>query len=324
MRTSSGPAFVKLEATGNDFVVVDETGLEPALPELQRRLICDRHKGVGADGVLTILPSRDDVHAIVAGVRQAARFRMHITNPDGSVPEMCGNGLRCVARHLAETGRIPVGTEIVVDTDAGARVVTVADDLSAVTIDMGVADFLSPRQFTPSLLRAAFDVEELSVEEKPALGFVADAKRLRGGRGTFPTGQALGVQATTVSMGNPHLVLEVDALPDVATASRLGRQLEFDRARFPERTNIEWVVDSGGKGIGDVDVVVWERGAGLTQACGTGACAVIAALVRAGRRQSGTTTCHLPGGPLAITVSSLTAPIFMRGPVRRAFAGTWS
>ena len=286
---------MKLEATGNDFVVVDETGGAPALPEPLRMLLCDRHKGVGADGVLTILPSRDDVHAIVRGRRQSARFRMHITNPDGSVPEMCGNGLRCVARHLAETGRIPVGEEIVVDTDAGARVVTVADDLAAVTIDMGVADFLSPRQFTPSLLRAPFDVDEL-----------------------------FGVPATTVSMGNPHLVLEVEALPDLQTSSRLGRQLEFDRARFPERTNIEWVVDSVGKGAGDVDVIVWERGAGLTQACGTGACAVVAALVRAGRRPPGTTTCHLPGGPLSITVSSLDAPIFMRGPVRRAFAGTWS
>lgn len=293
--TTLRPSFVKLEATGNDFVVVDEAGGQPALPEALRILLCDRHKGVGADGVLTILPSRDDVHAIVDGRRQHARFRMHITNPDGSVPEMCGNGLRCVARHLAETGRIPVDEAVVVDTDAGARVVTVAETFDHVTIDMGVADFLSPRQFTPSLLRVPFDHVELN-----------------------------GVPATTVSMGNPHLVLEVDRLPDQQTSSHLGRQLEFDRLRFPERTNIEWVVDSVGRQAGDVDVIVWERGAGLTQACGTGACAVVAALVRAGRRAPGTTTCHLPGGPLAITVSSLDAPIFMRGPVERVFAGVFS
>ena len=310
MTTSLGPAFVKLEATGNDFVVIDDPllfsgGSTPTLPAALRILLCDRHRGVGADGVLTILPSRDDVHALVDGRRQSARFRMHITNPDGSIPEMCGNGLRCVARHLAETGRIPVEQQVVIDTDAGARTVIVAATFDHVTIDMGLADFLSPRQFTPSLLRVPFDVEGLK-----------------------------NVPATTVSMGNPHLVLEVATLPDCATSARMGRQLELDSARFPQRTNIEWVVDSvvgsvvgsagADRGPGDVDVIVWERGAGLTQACGTGACAVVAALVRAGRRQPGTTTCHLPGGPLAITVSSLQAPIFMRGPVERVFSGVFS
>lgn len=295
MTTMSGPAFVKLEATGNDFVVVDETGTAPALPEPLRMAMCDRHRGVGADGVLTVLPARANVVAVVDGVELSARYRMHITNPDGSVPEMCGNGLRCVARHLASSGRIATNVPVVVDTDAGARVVVVTEALDAVTIDMGTADFLSPRQFTPSLLRTPFvGVPELE-----------------------------GVLATTVSMGNPHLVLEVDTLPDLVTAARLGALLEHDRRRFPERTNIEWVVDRH-DGSGDVDVIVWERGAGLTQACGTGACAVVAALVHAERRAPGTTTCHLPGGPLSITVSSLTAPIFMQGPVRRVFAGAWT
>jgi diaminopimelate epimerase len=277
----------KLEATGNDFVVVDEDdGREPALSVATRRWLCDRHRGVGGDGVLTILRARDDVAA-----RTGARYRMHITNPDGSVPEMCGNGLRCVARHLAETGRIPTEREVVVDTDAGPRTLTVAADFDAVTIDMGRADFSSPRQFTPALLRGSLD----DVVDDPIVR---------------------GLPATTVSMGNPHVVLEAEAVPSVADAGRAGPALEFLRARFPERTNIEWAVD---REDGGIDVVVWERGAGLTQACGTGACAVAAVFVRNGRRAPGVITCHLPGGPLRLTVSSLEAPILMEGPVVRVF-----
>ena len=282
----AGLSFVKLEATGNDFVVVDEDGPEPALPVSVRMALCARHTGVGADGVLTILPARDAVTAV------GGRYRMHITNPDGSVPEMCGNGLRCVARHLAETGRIDVDSAVVIDTDAGPRTVVVAHDLGHVTIDMGRANLDSRRQFPQRLDRAVLDVDGLH-----------------------------GAPATSVSMGNPHVVLEVSSLPDRRTAAQLGPALEFDRQRFPERTNVEWVVD---RADGDLDVLVWERGAGLTQACGTGACAVTAALVHHGRRGAGTTVCHLPGGPLRITVTTLAEPIFMEGPVRRVFAGVWS
>jgi diaminopimelate epimerase len=119
-------------------------------------------------------------------------------------------------------------------------------------------------------------------------------------------------------MGNPHLVLEVDALPDTQGAARVGAAIEHDRATFPERTNVEWVVP---RGDGSVDVVVWERGAGLTLACGTGACAVAAALVRHGVLARGTSTVWLPGGPLRITVGDSDAPVWMEGPVRRAFVG---
>ncbi len=293
-----GLRFTKLEATGNDFVVVDQVddvsatlGDDVALDVGARRWLCDRHRGVGGDGVLTVMRAR------AAAAAAGARYRMHITNPDGSVPEMCGNGLRCVARHLAHTGRIPRGVEVAVDTDAGVRIVTVADDLGHVTIDMGHADFISPRQFTPSFDRAPL----------PAEGPGADAV-------------VVGRLSTTVSMGNPHVVIEADVMPDVDAAARAGRALEFWAARFPERTNIEWVVDRH-DGSGDVDVVVWERGAGLTQACGTGACAVAAALVKSGRRAPGVVVCHLPGGPLRITVASLDAPIMMTGPVSRAFDG---
>jgi len=264
-------AFSKLEATGNDFVVVDAASATDLLPLATRISLCDRHKGVGGDGVLT--------------VSVADRPRMHITNPDGSVPEMCGNGLRCVARHLAESGRIAVDEDVVVDTDAGPRTVRVAPDLNSVTIDMGVAAFSSKTQFPRALLR------------EPLHGFA---------------------RATTVSMGNPHVILEVDALPSSAEAARIGRAIELDASVFPERTNVEFVVV---RDVANVDVVVWERGAGLTQACGTGACGVVAVLVKHGVVPAGTTTVHLPGGPLRITVDTLDRPILMQGPVRRTFAG---
>jgi len=280
--------FTKLEATGNDFVVVDEDvidAVEPALPVSVRKALCARHTGVGADGVLTILHARPEARAL------GAVYRMHITNPDGSVPEMCGNGLRCVARHLAETGRIAREIDVVIDTDAGCRTVRVAPDAGSVTIDMGRPDLDSQRQFPERLDRS-------------------------------PLSHVAGLKATSVSMGNPHVVIEADELPSPEDATRRGSAIELDRVLVPERTNVEWVVDRH-DGTTDVDAIVWERGAGLTQACGTGACAVVAALVRHGRRQPGTTTVHLPGGPLSITVTALDAPVLMTGPVRRVFAGVF-
>jgi diaminopimelate epimerase len=277
-------AFTKLEATGNDFVVVDEdTGVAPALTVDVRRGLCDRHRGVGGDGVLTILAARADAAAL------GARYRMHITNPDGSVPEMCGNGLRCVALHLAQTGRIAVDLDVVVDTDAGPRTLRVLPSLAAVDIDMGPARFSAPAQFPRALDRDCYVVPG----------------------GDFS-------RATTVSMGNPHVVLEVERLPSLEVAARVGRTIEHDAETFPQRTNVEWAVVADD---GSVDVVVWERGAGLTQACGTGACGVAAALVRHGVVRRGPTTVRLPGGPLRITVGAPGESVWMEGPVRRVFCG---
>jgi diaminopimelate epimerase len=282
--SSSSIVFTKLEATGNDFIVVDEDeGHAPALSLGARKALCDRHRGVGGDGVLTILAARDTARSV------GARYRMHITNPDGSVPEMCGNGLRCVALHLARTGRIAVDAAVVVDTDAGPRTLRVLPTLDAATIDMGPARFFSPAQFPRALDRASLTVEGLRYE-----------------------------RATTVSMGNPHVVLEVDTLPSVEHAARLGRAIEQNAALFPERTNVEWAV---ARDDGSVDVVVWERGAGLTQACGTGACGVAAVLVRHGVLHRGTTMVRLPGGPLLITVAGPADSVWMQGPVRTVFAG---
>ena len=271
--------FFKYEGLGNDFVVVDERcatpGSEPSLSFDERRALCAAHTGVGADGVLTVLPPR--AHGALA--------RMHITNADGSVPEMCGNGLRCVSRYLVDSGVAVVAAAHLVDTDAGTRAVVVEHDgAQTVSIEMGRPSFAQPRQFPP-MRRATVDIE----------------------------GRA--VRASTVSMGNPHLVLELE--PDAVTAARIGAVLERD-ARFPERINVELAAQRAPL---EIDVVVWERGVGLTRACGTGACAVAAAFVDAGLAPyDEEIAVRLPGGVLRVRVPR-TGSIIMRGPAHRVFDG---
>jgi diaminopimelate epimerase len=278
--------FAKYEGLGNDFVVIDERGgREPALPVSTRSSLCDRHRGVGGDGVLTILAPRVD----------GAVARMHITNADGSVPEMCGNGLRCVSLFLVDAGVVKPGQEHVVDTDAGPRAATVLDDGAGgwlVKVDMGPARFDVPGQIP------AWRDERVVVD------------------GTE-------VRASTVSMGNPHVILDVTSSggePSVEEATRLGRILEVDK-RFPERTNVELAAV---RADGSVDVVVWERGVGITEACGTGACGTAAVLARAGRVPFDTdVVVRLPGGPLRVRVPrDERGSVFMTGPARKVFEGT--
>jgi diaminopimelate epimerase len=263
--------FSKLHGTGNDFVVIDDrAATTPTMTMSQRRWLCDRHLGVGADGVLTIL----------AGER--GRFRMHITNPDGSVPEMCGNGLRCVALELARRGDVPRQQPVVIDTDAGPKTVVVNDD--EVTIDMGVPALASP-QFHPDA------AQRVSAATKN--------------------------HARCVSMGNPHVVQFVSALPSIEVATIEGSRIEHDADLFPSRTNVEWAV------IGDgTDVLVWERGVGLTQACGTGACAVVVAAIVDKHVAPGQHQVRLPGGPISVRWSgALDDSVWMTGPAKLSFTG---
>ncbi|OGQ26558.1 MAG: diaminopimelate epimerase [Deltaproteobacteria bacterium RBG_16_71_12] len=279
--------FWKLEGLGNDFVLLDERERDqPSVPVAARSALCDRHRGVGADGVLTVLRSR------VAG----AVARMHLTNADGSVAEMCGNGLRCVSLFLCTRGTVRAGEPHVVDTDAGARGATVleaaANDAGAqgaqqVKVDMGPARFEEPSQFAVASVRTAHGRE--------------------------------GWLGTTVSMGNPHVVLEVAELPPLDVAATMGAAIERD-ARYPQRTNVEWAKRAPD---GSLDVVVWERGVGLTQACGTGACAVAAAFAKAGLVPYDVdVTVRLPGGPLAVRVPADGGALWMTGPARLVFEGT--
>ncbi len=254
--------FVKYEGLGNDFVVFDAADEREVGQEASAR-ICDRHFGVGADGVILSLPPRDPAHA----------GRMRVVNADGSVPEMCGNGLRCLALHLAIGRELPE-RELVVETDAGPRACRVlhrGEDEATVRVDMGRVRFTAERA-------------------------LAD----------------LGVTVALADAGNPHAVLFGDyARADVL---RLGPAIATHPA-FPAGINVE-LARVRPEGI---DLVVWERGVGLTLACGTGACATVAVARARGLVPDGAVRVRLPGG--ALEVEQEGDRTFMTGPARRVFTG---
>jgi len=284
--------FTKVEGLGNDFVVVDlrpgrpGAGPSPEDPAIVRA-ICDRHFGVGADGVLAILP----------GVKGDARMR--VLNADGSEAEMCGNGIRCVAKVLYETDpafRRPV---LRIDTGAGlleCEVEVAAGEVRSVAVEMG---------------RPRYTREEIPLAPGGA------------GRAVREPIEALGrsFRFTAVSMGNPHAVIFVDDPADSgdlrALAERFGPAIEVAPS-FPRRTNVELArVRPGGR---EIDLVVWERGVGITLACGTGACATVAAACLEERLPRGREVrVHLLGGPLDVTVAPDDSGVRMRGPAVTVF-----
>lgn len=267
--------FEKYEGLGNDFLIVgDEAAHARVDPSLAVRL-CDRHRGVGGDGVLLVGAS-------------SGRPFMRVLNADGSSPQMCGNGLRCVALYLVRTGQARSGAPFEVDTDAGPHRVHVheAGDEGRVEV------WMRAPSLAPSDLPLASD--HRWIDEA-----VEVAGRL--------------VRVTAVSMGNPHAVLfEEDTERDV-----LGPALERD-ARFPERVNVGFARRTE-RGL---DLAVWERGVGWTMACGTGACAAAVAAVHTGRAERGRELAvRLPGGELAIVVGGEADPVRMIGPARHVFSG---
>jgi diaminopimelate epimerase len=277
--------FFKYHGLGNDFVVLDRpAGGAPPSAEAARAL-CDRHFGVGADGVLTLLPAED------------ADLRMHIRNADGSEAEMCGNGIRCAAKHAVDFGRA-AGPEVRIATAGGTKVCTVERGsdgrVAAVTVDMG----------TPVLERPAIPVAG-------AGRMVAEA--VAAGERSFPV--------TAVSLGNPHAVIFGAAEEaTVAFAARFGPVLEARTDLFPRKTNVEFAA-VGPEGIA---VAVWERGCGITLACGTGACATAVAAVVNGLAEAGRELAvRLPGGVLGITVAPDLSRVWMRGPAVLVFRGTF-
>jgi diaminopimelate epimerase len=280
--------FAKYHGLGNDFLVVDLRGGDPA--GVQRlevaRALCDRRFGVGGDGVLAILPSH------------AADCRMRVLNSDGSEAEMCGNGIRCVAKHLVDRDPALRGrAQVSVETLAGVM-------LCGVRGEGGLVREVSVEMGRPRLSRA----------EIPMSGPAGEP---------FVDQPVEGVErrATAVSMGNPHLVFFVEESGPAlrALAERAGPALER-HAWFPRRTNVEFArVD----GDGSLELVVWERGVGITLACGTGACATAVAACLTGRAERGRELrVRLLGGELAITVAEDLAGVTMRGPATFVFDGS--
>jgi diaminopimelate epimerase len=276
-----GTAFHKYEGLGNDFVVV-EAASEEAFPASRAVALCDRHRGIGADGILLVLPPRG------AGGELA---RMRVINADGSTPEMCGNGVRCVALHLLRTRKLG-GRSLTLDTDAGPRGCTLdsidaSSENAMVTVDMGVVQVLGNR-----VLR------DLGVSSPPPL--------------------CLDLACTLADAGNPHAVLfGAFARGDV---DRLGPRLATHPA-FPHGTNVEFAHVADGDG-GGIDLVVWERGVGVTLACGTGACATVAVACARGLVAHGKAVpVRLPGGQLDVTIDPA-GRATMRGPARHVFEGS--
>jgi diaminopimelate epimerase len=254
----------KLHATGNDFLVASWLHEHAGLPDITAAhaiAFCDRHRGVGADGLIVILPGTDGADA-----------EMLLYNADGGVAEMSGNGMRTLAWVAAREGVGRDGT-LTVDTGGGRRLVELdvrpgSREVVAATVDMG------PVTFDPQQIPAAV--------ESP-FGLTADF------HGTHYEGDAAG-------MGNPHLVLFVDD-PATARVTQHGPHLEHDD-RFPRRTNVEFVRPTPGA-TDELDMRVWERGVGETLSCGTGACA--AAAVAHHRGLVGEhAVVHVPGGDLVV------------------------
>lgn len=263
----------KYEGLGNDFVVLDRRATGQDISARASRALCDRRRGVGADGVLVLLPS----------ARAAARMVVH--NADGSIAEMCGNGLRCVVKHLLD--REPGRDALEVETDAGvlpARVRRRGTEVVEVEVELG-----------PARLRAPH------LPPGP-------------GGGPFLAAPVPGVSwaGTAVSMGNPHLVL-LGAPPEVVREH--GPRLEH-LPGFPERTNVEAVT----RAADGLRVSVWERGAGLTDACGTGAAAsVVAAVIAGWVPPDAFVPVELPGGELSVRIASDLQRTTLRGPARFVF-----
>jgi len=288
--------FTKMHGLGNDYVYVngfqeqvpDPAGLAPK--------VSDRHFGIGSDGLILIQPSRK------------ADAWMRIFNADGSEAEMCGNGLRCVAKYVLEhklaPSRGPFGlagqtpsfnASLAIETGRGVLTVGLA------TNDQGKVDSVCVNMGEPILEPAKIPVR---LAERQVVDQPIDV-------------QGLTLRITCVSMGNPHAVIFTDDL-DAIDLDRLGPLIEH-HPLFPKRTNVHFIQVIS---RAESRVRTWERGSGVTLACGTGACACCVAVVLTGKGDRAC-TLYLPGGKLALNWHSVDNCVYMTGPAVEVFEGTW-
>lgn len=283
--------FVKMEGLGNDFVVIDGRA-GPEIAEAVGQMapsLCDRNRGVGADGVLVLTAPR----------RAGAACGLTIFNADGGTAEMCGNGLRCVGLFAFQEGWDTSG-RVSVESCAGELTIWVESETQPIRTDLGIprTDPASLPVHAPGeeLIREPWNVEDRRFE------------------------------VTCVSMGNPHCVVFLDPGEELGTfpVEKYGSVLET-HTRFPKRTNVEFVEVLG---EGRFRQRTWERGVGETLGCGTGAAAVAVA-DRLGRGKSRNEVegrrvrIELPGGVVDVEWAGRGAPVYLEGPARRVFDGTF-
>ena len=275
--------FAKVHGLGNDFVILDNRDgviAESRYADVAVEL-CNRNFGIGADGIMLVLPS------------DVADIRMRIINSDGSEAEMCGNGIRCFARYVYEYGIVPKET-MTVETLAGIMVPRLILDaegrVSLVEVDMG--EPILEKELIPMVGQGKAIAETIQIEDKA-------------------------FEITAVSMGNPHCVTFVDDAKAFPVAY-WGPRMETSEY-FPRKTNVEFI-----QVLNDHEVImrVWERGAAVTLACGTGACATTTACVLNGKTGRDI-LLHLDGGDLNVRWDEATNHLFMAGPAVEVFQGEY-
>jgi diaminopimelate epimerase len=276
--------FTKCHGAGNDFVVIDARSLDLPWDDLARKM-CDRHFGVGSDGIILVADSRD------------ADLRMRMFNPDGSEAEACGNGLRCFVKYAVDHGLV-TAPEFDVETKCGIRHVRVSaasrNRVTEAQVGMGAPRF-APDEIPVNVvgLEPPILALDLLVVER-----------------TIPV--------SLVSMGNPHAVAFLQESVGEFPLGSVGPAMEHHEV-FPARINFEIARVLGRH---DIEARVWERGAGETLACGSGACAIAVAAQLLGRCDPDV-HIHLPGGILTITWQGPGHEVLLRGPVQHVFTGEW-
>ncbi len=283
--------FTKVQGAGNDFILVEASEVNLDWSQMAVAM-CDRHFGIGADGLLVLLPSH------------LADFQMHIFNPDGSEAEACGNGLRCLAKYIIDAGLVNTGAEeILVETIAGVRKARIYRAMGKLTkIQLGMGE---PK----------FGAKDIPVVIEPKKENLVDIKSMLSYHVSIEGRELL---LNFVSMGNPHAIYFWQYPVSNFPLSQLGPEIEQHKM-FPNRANFEVANVVSRR---QIEARVWERGVGETLACGTGACAVAVTAQLLGYVDN-KVDIKLPGGTLDVEWDR-GGEVLLGGPAEIVFTGEWS